>query len=107
LVGHSFSGMIVTEAGVDANISALVYVAARAPDAEEDYPELAKEFPAPPASAGIVFNGESQPAALHRDAHGRNLDRSRREPLVTHLALAGNHRSDSASCGPDIEVRTA
>ncbi|MDB5564570.1 MAG: alpha/beta hydrolase, partial [Tardiphaga sp.] len=31
LVGHSFSGMIVTEAGVHPNVSALVYVAARAP----------------------------------------------------------------------------
>jgi predicted alpha/beta hydrolase family esterase len=36
LVGHSFSGMIVTEAGGDPNVSALVYVAARAPDAGED-----------------------------------------------------------------------
>src|ERR1700758_4991111 len=31
LAGHSFSGMIVTEAGVHPNVSALVYVAARAP----------------------------------------------------------------------------
>src|SRR6201984_51355 len=37
LDGHSFSGMIVTEAGVHPNVSALVYVAARAPDAGEDY----------------------------------------------------------------------
>ena len=37
LVGHSFSGMIVTEAGMHSNVSALVYVAARAPDAGEDY----------------------------------------------------------------------
>src|SRR6201986_3023535 len=42
-VGHSFSGMIVTEAGVHPNVSALVYVAARAPDAGEDYTELAKK----------------------------------------------------------------
>src|SRR5215469_4159881 len=58
LVGHSFSGMIVTEAGVHPNVSALVYVAARAPDAGEDYPALAKNYPTPPASAGIVFDGE-------------------------------------------------
>ena len=37
LVGHSFSGMIVTEAGVEPKVSAVVYVAARAPDAGEDY----------------------------------------------------------------------
>src|SRR5215472_11955103 len=36
LVGHSFSGMIVTEAGVHPNVSALVYVAARAPDAVQE-----------------------------------------------------------------------
>jgi pimeloyl-ACP methyl ester carboxylesterase len=58
LVGHSFSGMIVTEAGVHPNVSALVYVAARAPDAGEDYAALAKTFPTPPASAGIIFDGD-------------------------------------------------
>ena len=69
LVGHSFSGMIVTEAGVHPNVSALVYVAARAPDAGEDYATLAKTFPTPPASAGIVFDGDegrlSEAAFLH------------------------------------------
>jgi pimeloyl-ACP methyl ester carboxylesterase len=58
LAGHSFSGMIVTQAGMHPNVSALVYVAARAPDADEDYSALAKTFPAPPASAGIVFDGD-------------------------------------------------
>ena len=58
LVGHSFSGMIVTEAGVDPKVSAVVYVAARAPDAGEDYAALAKTFPTPPASAGVVFDGD-------------------------------------------------
>jgi pimeloyl-ACP methyl ester carboxylesterase len=58
LVGHSFSGMIVTEAGVHPNVSALVYVAARAPDAGEDHTALAKTFPTPPATAGIVFDGD-------------------------------------------------
>ncbi|SAL26903.1 signal peptide protein [Caballeronia udeis] len=73
LVGHSFSGMIVTEAGVHPNVSALVYVAARAPDAGEDYSELAKKFPAPPASAGIVFDGDEgrlSEAAFLRDFAG-------------------------------------
>ena len=69
LVGHSFSGMIVTEAGVHPKVSALVYVAARAPDAGEDYTALAKTFPTPPASAGIVFDGDegrlSEAAFLH------------------------------------------
>ncbi|MFC7398509.1 alpha/beta fold hydrolase [Chelatococcus sp. GCM10030263] len=71
--GHSFSGMIVTEAGVHPNVSALVYVAARAPDAGEDYGALAKTYPTPPASAGIVFDGEwgrLSEAAFLRDFAG-------------------------------------
>lgn len=73
LVGHSFSGMIVTEIGVDPKVSALVYVAARAPDAGEDYAALAAKFPAPPASAGIVFDGDEgrlTEAAFLRDFAG-------------------------------------
>ena len=58
LVGHSFSGMIVTEVGLHPNVSALVYVAARAPDAGEDYTALAKTYPTPPATAGIEFDGD-------------------------------------------------
>jgi pimeloyl-ACP methyl ester carboxylesterase len=58
LVGHSYSGMIVTDAGVHPKVSALVYVAARAPDAGEDYTALAKGYPTPPATAGILFDGD-------------------------------------------------
>src|SRR5258705_13835406 len=54
LVGHSFSGMIVTDVGGDPKVTALVYVAARAPDAGQDYTALAKSYPTPPAIAGSV-----------------------------------------------------
>jgi pimeloyl-ACP methyl ester carboxylesterase len=65
--------MIVTEAGVHPNVSAVVYVAARAPDAGEDYTALAKKFPTPPATAGIVFDGDEgrlSEAAFLRDFAG-------------------------------------
>jgi pimeloyl-ACP methyl ester carboxylesterase len=69
LVGHSFSGMIVSDVGVDPKVTALVYVAARAPDAGEDYTALAKAYPTPPATAGIVFHADwgqlSEEAFLH------------------------------------------
>ncbi|NIJ08204.1 pimeloyl-ACP methyl ester carboxylesterase [Sphingomonas vulcanisoli] len=58
LVGHSFGGMIVTEAGADPGVSALVYVAARAPDAVEDYRAMAEAYGPPPVSAGIVYDGD-------------------------------------------------
>ena len=72
-VGHSFSGMILTEAGVHPRVSALVYVAARAPDSGEDYAVLAKKFPTAPAAAGIVFDGDEgrlTEAAFLRDFAG-------------------------------------
>lgn len=71
LAGHSFSGMLVTEAGVHPAVSALVYVAARAPDASEDYAALASRFPAPPASAGIVYDGDE--GRLTEDAFLRDF----------------------------------
>jgi pimeloyl-ACP methyl ester carboxylesterase len=73
LVGHSFAGMIISEAGVDPKVTSVVYVAARAPDAGEDYTALAKTFPTPPASAGIVFDGDEgrlSEAAFLRDFAG-------------------------------------
>lgn len=57
LVGHSYAGMVISETGVDPKVSALVYVAARAPDAGEDYAALAAKFPTPPASKGLVHAG--------------------------------------------------
>jgi pimeloyl-ACP methyl ester carboxylesterase len=73
LVGHSFSGMILTDVGVDPKVTALVYVAARAPDAGEDYTALAKNYPTPTAAAGIVFNddwGQLSEEAFLRDFAG-------------------------------------
>lgn len=61
LAGHSWAGTVITEAGDDESVSALVYVAARAPDVAEDYGALAGRFPTPPATAGLVHaNGFAQ-----------------------------------------------
>ena len=54
LVGHSFAGTLISETGIDPNVSALVYIAARAPDAGEDFGALAAKYPKPPASAGVI-----------------------------------------------------
>ena len=61
LVGHSWAGTVISETGDHPNVSALVFVAARAPEAGEDYGALAAQYPAPPASAGLVHaNGFAQ-----------------------------------------------
>jgi pimeloyl-ACP methyl ester carboxylesterase len=53
LVGHSWSGTLVSEAGDDPKVSALVYVAARAPDAGEDFVALSGKFPTGKVRAGV------------------------------------------------------
>lgn len=45
LVGHSYGGSIITEAGVDPHVVGLVYVAAHAPDVGEDEGMLGKGKP--------------------------------------------------------------
>jgi pimeloyl-ACP methyl ester carboxylesterase len=74
LVGHSFAGTVISEAGIHPSVATLVYIAARAPDAGEDYAALASRFPAPPASAGLVytdgFGALTSDAFLHDFANG-------------------------------------
>jgi pimeloyl-ACP methyl ester carboxylesterase len=45
LVGHSYGGSIISEAGVHPNVAGLVYVAAHAPDVGEDEAALGKKMP--------------------------------------------------------------
>ena len=49
LVGHSYGGTVITEAGDNPNVAALVYIAAFAPDAgESTFGLIPKEGPQPP-----------------------------------------------------------
>jgi pimeloyl-ACP methyl ester carboxylesterase len=48
LVGHSYGGAVITEAGNNAKVAALVYIAAFAPDEGETLSGLAGRFPKPP-----------------------------------------------------------
>src|SRR6266480_875922 len=48
LVGHSYGGVVITEAGNDPKVAGLVYVAAFAPDANQNITEISKPFPPPP-----------------------------------------------------------
>ncbi len=56
LVAHSWGGTVISEAGTDTKVTSLVYVAARAPDAGEDFVALSAKFPAGPVRAGIQVN---------------------------------------------------
>jgi len=69
LVAHSYGGMVISQAGNDPKVKGLVYIAARAPAANEDYPALIKKYPPAPASAGITWQGNfaklTESAFLH------------------------------------------
>ena len=55
LVGHSYAGSVITDAGADPKVSALVYVAALQPDAGEASGQLLSKF-APPNDAMRAAN---------------------------------------------------
>jgi len=58
LVGHSYGGVVITEAGDAANVGGLVYIAAFVPDTGESVESLiAGEAPAPlqPSADGFLF----------------------------------------------------
>jgi pimeloyl-ACP methyl ester carboxylesterase len=56
LVGHSWAGVVITEAGMDPKVVGLVYVAAFGPDAGEVVGDLGKPYPTPPALAAPIID---------------------------------------------------
>jgi pimeloyl-ACP methyl ester carboxylesterase len=53
LVGHSYGGAVITEAGNNPKVAGLVYVAAFAPDEGETLAGMAQKFPPPPGFSEI------------------------------------------------------
>jgi pimeloyl-ACP methyl ester carboxylesterase len=53
LVGHSYGGAIITQAGNEPNVMGLVYIAAYAPDSGEAISELKSRFAPAPGSAHV------------------------------------------------------
>lgn len=53
LVGHSWGGSVITEAGADAKVKSLVYVAAFAPDVGQTSAGQGQGYPQPPGLSGL------------------------------------------------------
>ncbi|HYL23291.1 MAG TPA: alpha/beta hydrolase [Burkholderiales bacterium] len=53
LVGHSWGGVVISDAGADPKVAGLVYVAAFAPDVGQAVGDLGKDLPPPPGGAEI------------------------------------------------------
>ncbi|MDH4441541.1 MAG: alpha/beta hydrolase [Rhizobium sp.] len=60
LVGHSWGGTVITEAGNSANVKALVYVAAFAPDAGQSTGDQVGAHEAPPGLSGVTDIGNGK-----------------------------------------------
>lgn len=58
LVGHSWGGTVITQAGGDDKVKALVYVAAFAPSEGQATGEMGKDYPAPPGIATFKADKE-------------------------------------------------
>ena len=90
LVGHSWAGVVITEAGMDPKVAGLVYVAAFGPDQGEAVGDLGKAYPPPPALAAPIVDKQGF-MSLPTDA------------VVKHFASdlpAGEARVVAATQGP-------
>src|ERR1700736_3439879 len=80
LVAHSWGGTVISETGADPKVTALVYVAARAPDANEDFVALSAKFPTGAVRAGIEahdgFTTLSEQSFLKYFANGVDHDKA-------------------------------
>jgi pimeloyl-ACP methyl ester carboxylesterase len=71
LVGHSYGGVVITEAGMHPKVAALVYIAAFAPDNGESVNTIVGRPPSfTPPKAGYLFQGKAKMAA----AFGADVD---------------------------------
>jgi pimeloyl-ACP methyl ester carboxylesterase len=89
LVGHSYGGAVISEAGTDPKVAALVYVAGFAPDAGESVNTLIASFP----------QDASQPPILPPKDGFLFLDRDK-----FHAAFAGDLPDDVAAFMADSQV---
>lgn len=79
LVGHSYGGAVITEAGNDPKVAALVYIAAFAPDNGQSVDALIKTFPAggpqppilPPRDGFLFLDKAKFPAAFAGDVDAK------------------------------------
>ncbi len=94
LVGHSYAGSVISEAGGEPKVTALVYVAARAPDAGEDFLALGSQFPTMPLRAGVEkHNGYltvSEKAFFNHFADGIPMEKAKtlysvQQPVAANL----------------------
>ena len=59
LVGHSWGGMVITQAGNDPKVQGIVYLAAYGPESDESFSEVSKNAPETELTKYLTPSGES------------------------------------------------
>src|SRR5215471_10501027 len=85
LVGHSYGGMIITEAGMHPDVKSLVYVAAVQPDVGESLSDLADKMPPANKSIGPVGDGF---LAVNPEAFPTDFAADAPKPLARFMAIS-------------------
>jgi len=104
LVGHSYGGAVISEAGTDPKVNALVYVAAFAPGDNESINDLVSPYPAGAWQAGLVADSAGY-LTMSTDVYQNDFasDLSKDESVVlatsqgpTNQQVLGNKVSNAA-----------
>jgi pimeloyl-ACP methyl ester carboxylesterase len=85
LVGHSYGGMIITEAGMHPDVKSLVYIAAAQPDVGESLIDLQGKMPPANKSIGPVGDGF---LAVNPDAFPSDFAADAPKPLAHFMAIS-------------------
>ena len=85
LIGHSYGGVVITEAGLNPKVAGLMYVAAFAPDTGESGGGLASGYPPTPIFSKVQPVGDNflmlSPKAVHED-FAQDLPEAEREMVL-------------------------
>jgi pimeloyl-ACP methyl ester carboxylesterase len=85
LVGHSWGGAVISEAGNDPKVAGLVFVAAGAPNAGQSFAEMAAAYPVPPGIQAVKADASHflslPPAAVAQD-FAQDLPRSETDVMA-------------------------
>jgi pimeloyl-ACP methyl ester carboxylesterase len=95
LVGHSYGGAVITEAGSDPKVAGLVYVAAFAPDEGQAVGELGKDLP--PAPGGAELRPDAQ-GFLSMTTQGIEENFAQDLPMIERKVLAATQGPTSGAC---------
>ncbi|MBJ7309332.1 alpha/beta fold hydrolase [Rugamonas sp. CCM 8940] len=102
LVGHSWGGSVITEAGNHSKVTALVYVAAFAPAAGQSTGELGKDYPPSPGERSFV---KDQDDYLSLTAQGVSQNFAQDLPAaVTQVMAASQGAIQARAFGERISV---